>query len=105
MRKISELSVQAFLSGTPFKNGNMKVFGNKENTLLTLHDNVIASKQDNRLILTDSGWQTVTTKERLNAVLNAIGSEWRIYQLAGVWYITDGCGKRENWNGTMEVTL
>lgn len=105
MRKITRQSAQALIDGNSFNSGNMAVMGDESNSIMTLHGNTIATREGNKVLLTDSGWLTATTKERLNGVLSLIGSKWRLYQHQGEWYITDGCGVRKNWNGSLSETI
>jgi len=51
-----------------------------------LHGNQIAEVGDTWIQIWDGGWQTVTTKSRLNAILreHGIGNEG-IFQKRGVW--------------------
>ena len=62
---------------------------------LYLHDNKIAeihkTKRKKVLKITNAGWKTNTTKERLNG-LNGV----RINQRKGVWYLND-----KEWNGDL----
>jgi len=52
-----------------------------------LHNNAIARWQADKGVLTisDCGWETSTTKSRLNAILDAFKLD-RIYQDKFVWY-------------------
>lgn len=105
MRKVTKKAAEAFINGHKMTSGNTKVMGGGDNFIMTLHDNVIATREGSRIILTDSGWQTATTKERLNGVLSEMHSEWRLYQLSGKWYITDGAGVRKDWVSPMEFEV
>lgn len=42
----------------------------------------------NTLYLRDAGWQTVTTKSRLNALLDAFAPGQGIFQRDFAWYVT-----------------
>jgi hypothetical protein len=83
--------------------------------VVRLHDNVIArfDTADNNireargLEITDAGWQTVTTKSRLNALLDCFYGGQGINQVKGVWLLnstrfvgTDwlSYGWRDNWH-------
>jgi hypothetical protein len=69
MRKITEQSVQAFIDGIPFKKSNMEV--SREGTIyyLKLHGNKIAARMgDGRMWISNAGWMSNTTKERLNGL-------------------------------------
>ena len=52
-----------------------------------LHGNQIAEVGDTWIQIWDGGWQTVTTKSRLNAILreHGIGNEG-VFQKRGVWH-------------------
>ena len=68
-RKITQESVQAFLDCRPFKKSNMEVV--REGTIyyLKLFGNKIAAiEADGRMWVSNAGWKTNTTKERLNGL-------------------------------------
>ena len=61
--------------------GNVEVF---------LHDNPIAFlNQYGKLFISDAGWQTVTTKSRLNAIINYFcdGTKTGVIQSDYEWYL------------------
>lgn len=72
MRKITQEAVNAFANNKAFKKQNMEVrVENKPaQTCLKLHGNTIAKKVDGALFITNAGWLSNTTKERLNALPN-----------------------------------
>jgi hypothetical protein len=79
MRKITQESVRNFIDGVPFKRSNMEV--TREGTIyyLKLHGNKIAAKlEDGRMWISNAGWDTNTTKERLNGLpgVNIIQRNW-----------------------------
>lgn len=78
MRKVTEQIVRAF------RNGENKRIGNSEtrNGMLFLHGNKIAEYRNGSLWITNAGWQSNTTKERLNALPNV-----RIHQKNWAWYL------------------
>jgi hypothetical protein len=49
------------------------------------HTDIVTITKDNTYILNSGGWQTVTTKERINRYSPA-----GISQRAGIWYMSDG---------------
>ncbi len=58
------------------------------NTSVRLHGNRIAEiSQFGDITLSSCGWETVTTKSRLNAILDTFLSGIGIYQKDFVWYI------------------
>ena len=93
MKKITEQSVNAFLNRTEFKKGNMQVVNSDDGwTYLRLHNNCIAIlNAKGNLSITDTGWQTNTTKERLNGLpgVSIVQRNWK-------WFLN---GKE--WNGNL----
>ena len=91
MRKITEQSIEAFLTNTEFKKANMEVHATSHGTYMYLHRNLIAQKVDGVISISDGGWATNTTKERLN------GFDFvQIYQSAGDWFLND-----QLWDGSL----
>jgi hypothetical protein len=64
-----------------------------------LHGNQIAEVGDTWIQLFDGGWQTVTTKSRLNAILRAHGNGEGIFQKKFEWFISTSEGTVEFENG------
>lgn len=96
-KKITMDSVNAFIAGKPFRRENMRVeIYNNEVAYLKLWGNIIALRDLNGklLFINSCGWFTKTTKERLNYLLYAIGSDLKITQKKGVWYLSD-----KPWDG------
>tara|TARA_R100000654_G_scaffold74917_1_gene110529 strand:- start:292 stop:585 length:294 start_codon:yes stop_codon:yes gene_type:complete len=92
MRKITIDSVNAFLNRQTFKRQNMEVTSFDNSFYLKLHGNTIAVLHgDGTLMITDAGWKTNTTKERLNGLPNV-----NIHQKNFVWYLNG-----EEWNGNL----
>jgi hypothetical protein len=85
MRKITREIVHAFEHGRALKIGNSMTTSNA----LWLFDNMIAERRQGRLWITNAGWQSNTTKERLNGL-----SGVRINQVRGQWYLNGNA-----WNG------
>lgn len=92
MRKITRQSVAAFIAGEEFRSGNTRVTVENGIVWLELHGNRIACRDGTGTYITDAGWQSVTTKERLNGLLyqlNAGGihqKDWRWYLNNVEWY-------------------
>jgi len=92
MRKITEESINAFLNRTNFSKANMQVIHEDEETRLKLHGNTIAILDEfNELFITNCGWESHTTKERLNALPNV-----SIRQKNFEWFLNG-----ELWNGEL----
>lgn len=89
MRKIESQMNQAILNRTNWQSSNTSVQIDPEtnNASVYLHGNKIAevSRIDFRLF--DGGWQSNTTKSRLNAIIEAVG-KWGegVYQKDWTWY-------------------
>ena len=110
MRKISEDSAKALLNGKTFKRDNTQVTisDNREVSYLYLFGNLIAKHNfiNNSVYIRDCGYTTVTTKDRLNAVIyylyNSLGVHIpyrRIYQKDFCWYLSNWGGDDIEWVG------
>jgi len=95
MRKITEKTVKAFLAGNNCTVGNTSTDGES----LWLHGNKIAWKENGKIYISSCGWETPTTKDRLNGLLDILGKD-RIYQVNFTWY--RGLDDKPFFNG-MEV--
>jgi hypothetical protein len=94
MRKTTQQAINAFMASKSFKMSNTEVVINEHSaggtiTQLYLHNNLIAEHSDTGLRITNAGWQSNTTKERLNGLPGVC-----ISQKKGQWYLN---GKE--WNG------
>ena len=97
MRKITADAVRAFRNRQPFKRGNtlVKVFDNS--VVLCLHGNMIAElATDGALYISDGGWQSNTTKERLNGfpTVNIHQKDFRWFLNGVEW---DGSKIKVDW--------
>ena len=101
MRKITEEAVNKFINKEAFKSGNTQVTIHKETAYFYLHGNNIAILDNEELFISTCGWETTTTKERLNGILlKVLGSKYQIRQKNFIWYIKD-----EPLNGTKVFNL
>tara|TARA_R110002124_G_scaffold259845_1_gene425700 strand:+ start:918 stop:1214 length:297 start_codon:yes stop_codon:yes gene_type:complete len=94
MRKISYDSAQKFMSGEPFKRDNTEVVVLPNVTVLKLFGNEIAYRYNDpekTLSITNDGWKTNTTKDRLNAIDGV-----SIWQRKGKWFLND-----KPWDGKL----
>ena len=93
MRKITKESINAFLNKGKLSKQNMSVFFDRYDykSRMLLHNNCIATYdyQEDILSISNCGWFTPTTKERLNALPNV-----DIRQKNFKWFLN---GKE--WNG------
>ena len=100
MRQITKESVNAFLNAKKFNKSNMTVEIEPNVTILKYQGNAIAYKYNDpkkTISITNCGWKTNTTKERLNGVIILAGLNIEpIYQKNWDWYL-DG----NLWNGDL----
>ena len=81
-RQITKDTVSNFVKRNPFKKANSEVSVNGTTILLKLHGNVIAQIDElGMLSITNAGWHSNTTKERLNGLPSV-----RISQRNFQWY-------------------
>lgn len=85
MRQVTSITVRAFLNREALKLGNTHTDG----MTLFLHNNPIARHTPDGLEITNAGWSTSTTKERLNGLPGV-----HIVQKAGTWYLNGN-----EWDG------
>jgi hypothetical protein len=88
MRKIEQQMIAAIREGKDWKNGNTKVITINDVSWVYLHDNHIATVYEDSVEVFDGGWQSNTTKSRLNAICNAfcIAGEG-VFQKKFEWFI------------------
>ena len=92
MRKITQDAIRAFSEHKKFKRGNteVEVCVSELFAELKLHGNTIAkSGVFDGLMISSAGWNTVTTKERLNGLEGV-----NIHQKDFTWYLNG-----HEWNG------
>ena len=94
MRKIETQMNNAISEGTDWKTANTRVETVEGVSSVYLHNNLIAEVTDDSIKLYDGGWQSVTTKSRLNAILSEHGVTGEgVFQKNFEWFI-------RLWNGT-----
>jgi len=94
MRTITEKSIEKFLNAETFKSGNTSVEVLPNVTILKLFGNAIAyqyNDPERTLSITNCGYETATTKERLNGLPNV-----KINQTKGKWFLND-----VEWDGKL----
>lgn len=92
MRQITVDSTSAFIRHSTFKRDNTEVTIDENHTaLLYLHGNLIAEhRRTGEILITNAGWSSNTTKERLNGIPGV-----SISQRKGEWYLND-----QLWDGS-----
>jgi len=90
MRVTTSKIIAAFLCGRERKYGYDEVKFRVGDTYLSYRGNTIAKRDESgQVSITDAGWPTVTTKDRLNGIPGV-----SISQKKGVWYLNGA-----QWDG------
>ena len=92
MRKIETLMNDAISENIDWRSGNTAVVYDHETSVscVYLHGNRIARVGDNFIELYDGGYQSATTKSRLNAILHTHGANFDgIFQKNFQWFFHD----------------
>jgi len=88
MRKIETQIINAIKDNKDLKIANSEVISCSNVSDVYLHGNLIARIGETWMELFDCGYQTKTTKSRLNALLSAFGMEGEyIFQKKGEWFL------------------
>jgi hypothetical protein len=79
---------------------NTRVRQDAHAIVVTLHNTEVAHvRPDGSITLNTGGWQTVTTKDRLNKVLALAGGHWRVWTEKSLWmlyyYANPGVGSTD----------
>jgi hypothetical protein len=93
MRKIERQMNAAITEGRDWKLDNTEVRNNDGVSEVFLHGNKIAEIGECFVTLFDGGWQTNTTKSRLNAILGEHGVPGEhVFQKNHKWFVRTTCG-------------
>ena len=99
MRKIESQMCAAIQADKNWSSGNTQVVTNDGVSTVYLHGNKIAMVDDTSLTIFDGGWQSNTTKSRLNALCSefCIAGEG-VFQKDFLWYVRKfvGCVNGQN---------
>jgi len=94
MRKIEQEMCRAIVDRKNMRKANTEVLysPSRDVSCVYLHGNLIAVVDKDTVQVYDGGWQSVTTKSRLNALINGLcdGRMFGVYQRDFTWYIQDG---------------
>ena len=104
MRKIEQQMNNAIRNGIAWSNSNTCTTFDPTNNMaceVYLHGNHIATVSDETITPFDGGWQSNTTKSRLNAIINEFtdGTKNGVFQKNWTWYVTDNGETKEFTNG------
>ena len=99
MRKIESQMCAAIKADKNWSSGNTQVVTNDGVSTVYLHGNKIAMVDDTTMTIFDGGWQSNTTKSRLNALCSefCIAGEG-VFQKDFLWYVRKfvGCVNGQN---------
>jgi hypothetical protein len=101
MRKIETQMIAAVQNNENWSNANTSVHFDAESgvSIVRLHGNKIAEINDDSMTIFDGGWQTTTTKSRLNALCDAfcIAGEG-VFQKNYQWFVRKFVGAMNGQN-------
>ena len=93
MRKIERQMISAVKDRKDWRNDNTEVLYSPSRNVscVYLHRNLIATISKDEVEIYDGGWQSNTTKSRLNAIINGLcdGTRCGVFQKNYEWFITD----------------
>jgi len=94
-RVTTDKVAKAFAQGLAKKDGNNSTDG----SIFSLHGNNIVKRDENGdIFITDAGWPTPTTRERINGVLQALDIDASVWKVKGKQSIQIGRDKKP-WDG------
>ena len=94
MRKIESQMCAAIQANQDFKSGNTQVITIEGVSFIYLHGNQIASVDEDSMTIYDGGWQSNTTKSRLNALCDyfCVAGEG-VFQKNYKWFVRKFAGQ------------
>ena len=94
MRKIEKEMNAAIAAGTNWSKANTTVTMDGEVAEVRLHGNLIAKVGEGFIQVFDGGWQTNTTKSRLNAIFDGNGCPGEgVFQKSWQWFVRINQGR------------
>ena len=93
MRLIEQQMCRAVINKNDWRKDNTEVLysPSRDVSCVYLHKNLIATIDNNSVEVYDGGWQSNTTKSRLNALINGLcnGYAQGVFQKNYEWFIRD----------------
>ena len=94
MRVIEKNMNNAIRNGKDFRSGNTSVThsinaAGQSEAIIKLHGNHIGTVTNDTLLLFDGGWQSNTTKSRLNALCYEFATGYKVFQKNWDWFVAD----------------
>ena len=87
MRIIEKNMNQAIRNNSDFRSSNTEVVNIRGNSFVYLHGNHIATVSNNSVQIFDGGWQSNTTKSRLNALCYEFSYGARVFAKNFEWFV------------------
>ena len=100
MRKIETAMCNAVKHCKDWQSANTSVHYNAEDgiSIVRLHGNKIAEVGENSITVFDGGWQSVTTKSRLNALCDRFGYAGEgVFQKDFTWFVRRYHESTQEW--------
>ena len=91
MRTLTKNALNCFYNKENGNFSNTSVITEGNITKMFLFGNLIAKLENDKLFITNAGWKSNTTKERLNGLKGV-----NIFQKNGEWFLNG-----EKWNGKL----
>tara|TARA_B100002019_G_scaffold44399_1_gene37236 strand:- start:8598 stop:8915 length:318 start_codon:yes stop_codon:yes gene_type:complete len=105
MRKIETQMNSAIRSRSSFSSANTSVVIDDNNAAYVyLHGNHIATIDNDNVTLFDGGWQSNTTKSRLNAILHEFAYGVGVFQKQWEWFVCNQ-NKTVDFTNGMQIAL
>ena len=105
MRKIEQQMNRAIVNKNDWSNSNTQVNynSNTDCSAVYLHGNHIATvdHNTNAVKLSSCGWHSVTTKSRLNAILDEVKYGAKVFQKNWDWYLSYNNQTVDFWDGVI----
>ena len=111
MRKIESDMNAAIRNRSDFRSSNTTVENafntatNQMEAIVKLHGNHIATVTNDTLILFDGGWQSNTTKSRLNALCYEFATGYKVFQKNWDWFVADFHGNAKDFADGFELAI
>ena len=96
--------LKAIHRGNDFRKDNTEVIVLNDVRFVYLHGNLIATVTRDDITVEDAGWESNTTKSRLNALLDGFTDGMGIHQKDWTWYLTGPDGDVA-WEGFHTLPL
>ena len=110
MRVIEKNMNTAIRNGRDFRSSNTSVTHSinsqgQSEAIIKLHGNHIATVTNDTLVLFDGGWQSNTTKSRLNALCYEFATGFSVIQRNWDWFVAEFKGNRQDFADGFELAV